>query len=73
MGDKISEDEKKRIQDAIEKCRKVKDTSNDVNEIKAAVEELARTSHRIAEELYKRAGTSQAGASSESKKRGRCN
>jgi molecular chaperone DnaK len=62
MGDKISEDEKKRIQEAIEKCRRIKDTSNDINEIKSATEELARASHRIAEELYKKAGASQAGS-----------
>lgn len=70
MGDKISEDEKKRIQEAIEKCRRIKDTSNDINEIKSATEELARASHRIAEELYKKAGTSQAGSAttSQSKK-----
>ncbi len=71
MGDKVPEDEKKRIEEAIEKCRKIKDTSNDVNEIRAAIDELARTSHRIAEELYKKAGAS-AGAetsgTSESKK-----
>ncbi|GAB6182569.1 molecular chaperone DnaK [Thermodesulfovibrio hydrogeniphilus] len=58
MGDKVPEDEKKRIEEAIEKCRKIKDTSNDVNEIRAAIDELARTSHRIAEELYKKAGAS---------------
>jgi molecular chaperone DnaK len=62
MGDKISEDEKKRIQEAIEKCRRIKDTSNDINEIKSATEELARASHRIAEELYKKAGASQEGS-----------
>ncbi|WP_353684060.1 molecular chaperone DnaK [Thermodesulfovibrio sp. 3907-1M] len=67
MGDRVPEDEKRRIQDAIEKCRRIKDTSNDINEIKAATEELARASHRIAEELYKRAGASQS-ASSETKK-----
>jgi molecular chaperone DnaK len=62
MGDKISEDEKKRIQEAIEKCRRIKDTSNEINEIKSATEELARASHRIAEELYKKAGASQEGS-----------
>jgi len=64
MGDRISEDERKRIEEAIEKCRRIKDTSNDVNEIKAAVEELAKASHRVAEELYKKAGASQQGAGS---------
>lgn len=66
MGDRVSEDEKKRIEEALEKCRRIKDTSNDINEIKAAVEELARASHRIAEELYKKAGASKQGASSAS-------
>ncbi|MGB9891110.1 molecular chaperone DnaK [Thermodesulfovibrio sp. Kuro-1] len=64
MGDRVSEDERKRIEEAIEKCRRIKDTSNDVNEIKAAVEELAKASHRVAEELYKKAGASQQGAGS---------
>ena len=64
IGDRVSEDEKKRIEEAIEKCRRIKDTSNDANEIKASVEELARASHRIAEELYKKAEASQQGASS---------
>ncbi|HOA82993.1 MAG TPA: molecular chaperone DnaK [Thermodesulfovibrio thiophilus] len=70
MGDKISDDEKKRIQEALEKCRQIKDTSSDINEIKSATEELAKASHRIAEELYKKAGASQSGAgpSSEAKK-----
>ncbi|WP_353686078.1 molecular chaperone DnaK [Thermodesulfovibrio sp. 3462-1] len=70
MGDRVSEEDKKRIQDAIEKCRRIKDTSNDINEIKSAIEELAKASHKIAEELYRHAGASQAGAgtSSETKK-----
>jgi len=70
MGDKISDDEKKRIQEALENCRQIKDTSSDINEIKSATEELAKASHRIAEELYKKAGASQSGAgpSSEAKK-----
>lgn len=70
MGDKISDDEKKRIQEALENCRQIKDTSSDINEIKSATEELAKASHRIAEELYKKAGASQPGTgpSSEAKK-----
>ncbi len=70
MGDKISDDEKKRIQEALEKCRQIKDTSSDINEIKSSTEELAKASHRIAEELYKKAGASQPGTgpSSEAKK-----
>ncbi len=61
MGDKVTEDDKKRIEEAIEKCRRIKDTSNDVNEIRAAVEELAKASHKIAEELYKKAGAGASG------------
>ncbi len=69
MGDRISEDEKRRIQEAIDRCRRVKDTSNDINEIKAATEELARASHKISEELYRRAGAQTGSqASSEAKK-----
>ncbi|MDW7999154.1 MAG: molecular chaperone DnaK [Thermodesulfovibrio sp.] len=67
MGDKVSADERKTIEEAIEKCRRIKDTSNDLNEIKAAVEELARASHRIAEELYRKTGASHAGKSESSK------
>ncbi|MCS7164651.1 MAG: molecular chaperone DnaK [Thermodesulfovibrio sp.] len=70
MADRISADDKKRIEEAVEKCRRIKDTSNDINEIKAAIEELARASHRIAEELYRKAGASKAEAtgSSQTKK-----
>ncbi len=52
-GDKISEDEKKEIEIALEKCRKVKDSSQSADEIKAAVEELTKVSHKLAEQVYK--------------------
>ena len=52
-GDKISEDEKKEIETALEKCRKVKDSSQSADEIKAAVEELTKVSHKLAEQVYK--------------------
>jgi molecular chaperone DnaK len=65
MGDKISDSDKKRIEEAIEKCRRIKDTSNDINEIKRATEELATASHKLAEELYKKTET---GAKEQSKK-----
>jgi molecular chaperone DnaK len=52
-GDKITEDEKKRINDALEKCRKAKDTSDDINEIRNAIAELTSASHKIAEEMYR--------------------
>ncbi|HAK89212.1 MAG TPA: molecular chaperone DnaK [Nitrospiraceae bacterium] len=54
-GDKLTEDEKKEIEAAIEKCKKVKDSSSDPAEIKNAVEELTKASHKIAEHVYKAA------------------
>ncbi len=65
-GDKIAEDEKRRINDALEKCRRLKDTSTDVDEIRRAIQELTTASHKIAEEMYKSqaAGTQQQGGTS---------
>jgi molecular chaperone DnaK len=60
-GDKVTEEEKKDIETALEKCRKAKDGSSDPSEIKTAVEELTKASHKIAEHVYKAA---QAGAAS---------
>jgi molecular chaperone DnaK len=60
-GDKLNEAEKKEIEEAIEGCKKVKDTSNEASEIKAAVENLTTKSHKLAEHLYKGADA-QAGA-----------
>jgi molecular chaperone DnaK len=60
-GDKLTEPEKKDIQDAIEKCRRAKDTGNEVSEIKSAIEELSTKSHKLAEHIYRGAGA-QAGA-----------
>ncbi len=54
-GDKITESEKKEIEDAIETCRKAKDTSQNSSEIKAAIDSLMRASHKIAEHVYKSA------------------
>jgi molecular chaperone DnaK len=62
-GDKISEDEKKRVEEALEKCKKLKDTTDNADELKKAVEELTQASHKLAEEMYKStAGAAQAGA-----------
>jgi molecular chaperone DnaK len=60
-GDKLSESEKREVQDALERCKKAKDTSNEASEIKSAIENLTRTSHKFAEHIYKDAGA-QAGA-----------
>jgi len=61
FGDKLTESEKKDIQDALETCRRAKDTSNEVSEIKSAIEGLTTKSHKLAEHIYKASGA-QAGA-----------
>jgi molecular chaperone DnaK len=55
-SDKISDDEKKEIENALEKCKKMKDTSSDIVEIKAATDNLTTVSHKFAEHMYKTAG-----------------
>jgi molecular chaperone DnaK len=55
-GDKVTESEKRDIEEALERCKKVKETSTDTSDIKAAVENLTRASHKIAEHIYKTAG-----------------
>ncbi len=52
--DKITEDEKKDIQEAIDNLKKVME-SDSKEEIEKAMEELARKSHKLAEEAYKKA------------------
>jgi molecular chaperone DnaK len=58
-GDKLSEDDKKKIQEAMEKASKAKD-SDDPTEIEKAVEELLTASHKMAEEMYKQQASQQA-------------
>ena len=60
-GDKLTEAEKKEVEEAIEGCKKAKDTGTDAAEIKAAIENLMSKSHKLAEHLYKGTGE-QAGA-----------
>ena len=52
--DKVSEGDKKNIEDAIEELKKVKD-GEDKGSIDAAIEKLSQASHKFAEELYKEA------------------
>src|SRR5512139_2859444 len=46
-GDKVTESEKREIEEALERCRKVKETSQDAAEIKGAVENLTKASYKI--------------------------
>lgn len=71
-GDKISDSEKKKINAALDKCRRLKDTSNDIDEIKRAIQELTSASHKIAEEMYKsQAAGAQTGETKEEARKGK--
>lgn len=60
--DKVSEGDKKNIEDAIEELKKAKD-GDDRGAIDAAIEKLSQASNKFAEELYKNAqAQQQAGA-----------
>ncbi len=61
-GDKIAESDKKNIEDAIEKLKKVKDSSEDKSEIEAAINELTQASYKLAEVLYGQGQQGGAGA-----------
>ncbi len=64
-GDKLSEAEKKEIEDALQRCRNLKDTSNDPNEVKSAIEALTTASHKFAEHIYKEAAAKEGAPSAE--------
>jgi molecular chaperone DnaK len=55
-GDKLTETEKTEIEEALERCRKAKDTGTDPAEIKSATENLMTKSHKLSEHIYKAAG-----------------
>jgi len=59
-GDKISEEDKKKIDEALENARKKLD-SEDVEEMKKAQEELQQASYKLSEEMYKQAQAQQQG------------
>jgi len=65
FGDKVSEDEKTSIQAAIDKTKKALE-SDDVDSIKSAIQELSTVSHKLAEEMYKKASAQQAGGGADS-------
>ncbi|MFQ5608387.1 MAG: Hsp70 family protein, partial [Candidatus Zixiibacteriota bacterium] len=58
-GDKISEDEKTNVQQALDKLKSVA-TSESIEEINNAKEALTAASHKLAEEMYKSATAEQA-------------
>ncbi|MCK5126489.1 MAG: molecular chaperone DnaK [candidate division Zixibacteria bacterium] len=54
-GDKVSDEEKKNIEEAMEKVKSSL-TSEDAKTIKDAIEELTQASHKLAAEMYKETG-----------------
>jgi molecular chaperone DnaK len=60
-GSKLSDAEKADVQKAIEAVKGVKD-GQDVEAIKKAVADLAKASHKIAEEIYSKMGADKGGA-----------
>ncbi|MCJ7496691.1 MAG: molecular chaperone DnaK [candidate division Zixibacteria bacterium] len=73
-GDKVSAEEKKKIEQAIERVKSVIQSDNK-DEIDRATEELLTASHKIAEEMYKKTTSQQqtdrpSGESAEEKKSG---
>ncbi len=59
-GDKLSETEKQEVEDALKRCKDLKDTSDNPEELKSAVEALTNASHKFAEHIYKEAASKQA-------------
>lgn len=64
FGDKISSDERARIESAITDLRQVM-SSNSTEEIKAKIEALQQAAYKLAEEMYKSKGAQQGAASGE--------
>jgi len=62
LGDKISADDKKKVDEALVKAKEAL-TGKDLEPIKKAEEELTTASHKIAEELYKKTSASAKGGS----------
>lgn len=61
FGDKISADEKTKIEEAIARTKKAIE-GDDLEEIKKAQEELTGVSHKLAEAMYAKASEPRAGA-----------
>lgn len=66
LGDKLPAEDKGAINEAVEKAKKALE-STDAAQLNAAAEELTKVSHKMSEEMYKKAAAAQqaAGASAE--------
>ena len=63
-GDKVPEEDKKAIEDAVEELKKIKDEGTK-DEIKAKMETPTQASHKLAEEMYKQTQAQQQAQQSE--------
>ncbi|MBI3315787.1 MAG: Hsp70 family protein, partial [Candidatus Omnitrophica bacterium] len=63
LGDKVSEAEKKKVEEALAKAKDALG-KNDVEVLKQAEEALTAASHKIAEEMYRQASAKSPGAGS---------
>ncbi len=61
-GDKLTDEEKKAIEEALEECKKVRDTGTEAQEIKTAIEKLTSASHKLAQHIYQEAQAQQQAA-----------
>ena len=53
-GDKISEDDKKKLEEAIEKAKKDVET-DDIDKLRAAIDEFSKASNEVVTKLYQNA------------------
>jgi molecular chaperone DnaK len=68
-GDKLAESERTEINSALENCRTLKDSSENPDEIREAINRLSAASHKIAEHMYQTAGqTASAGGNGQSQR-----
>jgi molecular chaperone DnaK len=66
-GDKLSEGDRTEINSALEKCKSLKDGSENPDDIREAINRLSTASHKIAEHMYQTAGqTASAGGNGQS-------
>jgi len=61
QGDKIADDDKKRVEDAVAKLRQALD-GTDISAIEQATEEVKQASHKIAEAMYQQAAQQPTGS-----------
>ncbi|HLD36870.1 MAG TPA: Hsp70 family protein, partial [Planctomycetota bacterium] len=71
LGDKITPDEKGKINSALERLKKARE-KEDVAEIKSAIEELTKSSHTMAQKMYEQANKQSGGQAGPGADTGTC-